>query len=118
MPTIMSSTHLNLKAIATEGEKDGEKLKKLGSSVLGLGYSTERGTLMVKFRANTTPKKRGAPTGPDWTVETIEGIEDVVLTMRLAMGVANCQYDPQGVGSPLVIRLKVAMREMYRRKLG
>ena len=34
------------------------------------------------------------------------------------MGVANCQYDPQGVGSPLVIRLKVAMREMYRRKLG
>ena len=34
------------------------------------------------------------------------------------MGVANCQYDPLGIGSPLVIRLKVAMGEMYRRKLS
>ena len=117
MPQIMGSTHLLLKAIATEGEKDGEKLKKLGSSVLGLGYSTERGTLMVKFKANTTTKKRGAPTGPDWTRETIGGLEAVVLTMRLSMGVANCQYDPVGLGCPLIIRLKVAMREMYRRKL-
>ena len=33
------------------------------------------------------------------------------------MGVANCQYDPLGVGCPMVIRLKVAMGEMYRRKL-
>ena len=34
------------------------------------------------------------------------------------MGVANCQYDPLGIGCPLVIRLKVAMGEMYRRKLS
>ena len=118
MTKIMGKTHLNLKAVAISGEVDGDKLKKLGSSVLGLGFSTERDTLMVKFRANTSVKRRGSPTGPDWTRESIEGLEATVLTMRIAMGVANSQYDPLGGGSPLVIRLKVAMREMYRRKLN
>merc|ERR1719318_1405800 len=117
MVQIMEKTNLKLKAVAVTGEVDGEKLKKLGSSVLGLGFSTERDTMMVRFRANTSVKKRGSPTGPDWTVETIGGLEDTVLTMRLAMGVANCQYDPLGIGCPLVIRLKVAMGWMYKRKL-
>ena len=117
MPQIMSKTHLFLKAIAVTGEEDGDKLKKLGASVLGLGFSTERDTLMVKFRANTSVKKRGAPTGPDWTVDTIGGLTDVELTFRLCMGVTNCQYDPMGFGCPIVIRLKVAIRDMFRRKL-
>ena len=52
-------------------------------------FSTERDTMMVRFRANTSVKRRGSPTGPDWTVETIGELEDVVLTMRLAMGVAS-----------------------------
>ena len=33
------------------------------------------------------------------------------------MGVTNSQYSPLGVASPITIRLKVAMRNMYRRKL-
>ena len=106
---IMGKTNLNLKAVAISGEMDGEKLKKLGGSVLGMGFSTERDTMFVK--------KRGFHTGPDWTVDSIGGLVDTVMTMRLSMGVANCQYDPLGVGSPIVIRLKVGVREMYRQKL-
>ena len=117
MPRIMGSTHLVLKAIGISGELDGQKLKKLGSSVLGLGFSTERDTLMVRFRANTSVKKGKFSTGPDWNKDNIAELDTTVLTMRLAMGVANCQYDPLGIGCPLVIRLKVAMGEMYRRKL-
>ena len=114
---IMSKTNLNLKAVAVSGEKDGEKLKKLGESVLGMGFSTEKDALFVKFRANTSAKRRGAHTGPDWAEDSLGGLEDTELTMRLSMGVANCQYDPLGLGCPLVIRLKVAIREMYRQKL-
>ena len=114
---IMGKTNLNLKAVAISGEIDGEKLKKLGASVLGMGFSTERDTMFVKFRANTSVKKRGAHTGPDWTIDSIGGLEDTVLTMRLCMGVANCQYDPMGVGCPIVIQLKVGIREMYKQKL-
>ena len=33
------------------------------------------------------------------------------------MGLTNCQYDPMGFGCPIVIRLKVAIRDMFRRKL-
>ena len=115
---IMSKTNLNLKAVAISGEIDGEKLEKLGSSVLGLGFSTEKDALFVKFKANTSVKKRGAHTGPDWTADRLGDLDDTELTMRMSMGVANCQYDPLGLGCPLVIRLKVAVREMYRQKLG
>ena len=48
MSQIMEKTNLKLKAVAVTGETDGEKLKKLGSSVLGLGFSTERDTMMVR----------------------------------------------------------------------
>ena len=34
------------------GEKDGLALQKLGGAVLGLGFSTERDQLEVKFRVN------------------------------------------------------------------
>ena len=117
MPKIMGSTNLKLKAVGVSGEIDGEKLKKLGGSVLGLGFSTERDTMWVQFRANISPKKRGAPTGPDMTMETVGQLEEAVLTMRVCMGVANCQYSPLGVGCPLIIRLKVAMGNMYKRRL-
>ena len=73
--------------------------------------------MMVRFRANTSVKKRVSPTCPDCTVETIGELEDTVLTMRLPMGVANYQYDPLGIGCPLIIRLKVAMGWIYKRKL-
>lgn len=98
-----------MKVIWVSGEIDGEKLKKLEAFVLGLGFSTERDCLMIKFRANTSVKKRGYTTGPVWTMETIDGMEEVILTMRLSMGVASCQYDPLGIGCPLVNRMKVAM---------
>ena len=117
MPVIMGKTNLKLKAVGVSGEIDGEKLKKLGGSVLGLGFSTERDTLRVQFRANITPKKRGASTGPDLTIETMDQLDKADLTMRLCMGVANCQYSPLGVGCPLIIRLKVAMSTMYKRKM-
>ena len=46
---------------------------------------------MIKFRDNTSVKKRGYTTGPVWIMETIDGMEEVILTMRLSMGVADCQ---------------------------
>ena len=99
------------------GEKDGAKLDKLGASVLGLGFSTERDQLMVKSRANTGQRKRGNPIEPDWSRDSVQEVGNTILTMRLALGVANSQYDPLGVASPINIRLKVALREMHRRKL-
>ena len=41
MPSILSKTKLYLKALACTGEKDGLKLEKLGSAVLGMRLSTE-----------------------------------------------------------------------------
>ena len=51
MTQIMSQTHFMLKAIAISGENDGDKLKKLGGTVLGLGFSTKRDTMWVEFKA-------------------------------------------------------------------
>ena len=99
MTQIMSKTHLLLKAVAISGEEDGDKLKKLGSSVLGLGFSTQRDTMRVEFKVNTSAKKRGAPTGPSWDRDNIDKLEDSNLSMRAAMGVTNSQYSPLGLAS-------------------
>ena len=71
MPQILINGHLELKAISVSGEPDGKALEKLSYAVLGHGYSTEHDTLTVKFKVNVSPRKRGSPTGPDLTRETL-----------------------------------------------
>ena len=92
MPQIFNEARLKLKAIAVSGEADGGALQKLSGAVLGHGYSTARDTLSVKFRVNISHRRRGNPTGPDITKDTLDQLNQTVLTRRLALGIANGQY--------------------------
>ena len=113
MPQIFASANLELKAIAVSGEPDGRALEKLSSSVLGHGYSTGRDVLSVKFRVNISPRKRGKVTGPDITMDTIGKLSHAVLTRRLLLGVCNGQFDMIGIASPVIIKLRAAMRDLF-----
>ena len=68
MPELLGYGGWTLKAMAMVREKDGLALQKLGGAVLGLGFSTERDQLKVKFRVNVSRHVRGEPTEPDLTV--------------------------------------------------
>jgi len=109
----MKEANLTLKAIALSGERDGEALQKLSGSVLGLKYSTEVDTLSVVFSVNVSPRKRGFVTGPDITKDTISQLADAILTRRILLGVINGLFDMLGIAGPLLIKGKVAMRDLF-----
>ena len=113
MPQIFNEARLKLKAIAVSGEADGGALQKLSGAVLGHGYSTARDTLSVKFRVNISHRRRGNPTGPDITKDTLDQLNQTVLTRRLALGIANGQYDLLGMVTPVLIKLKASMRDLF-----
>ena len=113
MPQILDGGKFKLKAIAVSLEPDGEALRKLSGSVLGHPYSTERDTLAVRFYVNVTAKKRGIPTGPDLTIETLDQLPSFTLTRRKLLGVASCQFDMLGMVSPLIIKLRVGVRDLF-----
>ena len=118
MPQIMGKANWVLKAIAVTGDPDDVAMKKLSGKVLGLGYSTETDLLTVMFRVNVSEKRRGEPTGPDITKDTIGELRTSVLTRRALLGVSNSQFDMLGLVSPLLIKLKVALRDMFTKELG
>ena len=114
MPTILSKAKLYLKALACTGEKDGSKLEKLGSAVLGIHLSTEADTIAVKLHANISPRdRRGNPTGPDLSLDTLEDLKTCNITRRLFLSVTNGIHDLLGLVSPLVIQGKVTMKELF-----
>ena len=113
MPQMFSHVNWQLKAIAVSGEPDGAALGKLSGAVLGHGYSTGRDVLSVKFRVNISPRKRGKVTGPDITVGTVGKISQAVLTRRLLLGVCNGQFDMLGIAAPIIIKMRVAMRDLF-----
>ena len=118
MPQIMKEANLVLKAVAVSGEPDGEALKKLSGSVFGLKYSTERDTLAIVFGVNVSTRRRGMPTGPDINIEKIHELDKAVLTRRLVLGVVNSQFDLLGIAAPLLIKGKVAMRNLFVKETG
>jgi hypothetical protein len=116
MPELLSCGGWTLKAMARSGEKDGLALQKLGGAVLGLGFSTERDQLEVKFRVNVSRHVRGEPTEPDLSLETLYKLASCVITKRVCLRVVSSQYDLLGVAACLIIILKVQLKELY--KLG
>ena len=109
-------SQLVLKAVAVSGEPDGAALEKLSGSVFGLKYSTEKDTLAVQFGVNVTAKRRGVPSGPDLTIETIDQLNHTVFTRRILLGVVNGQFDMMGMAAPLLIKGKVAMRDLFMKE--
>ena len=97
---ILGRGSLNLKAIVTSGEDDAEKVDRLGSHILGLGWDPERDIISVDMRGNKS-------------TTNIE-LDNIILTKRVILGIINKTYDLLGLLSPITIQLKVAYRNLFR----
>ena len=118
IPEILSYGGYEVKAMGQSGEPDGKALEKLGGTVLGLGWSTAQDMLEVRFRVNISEHKRGKPTGPDLSVETLHLLDTAVVTKRVCLRIASSQYDPLGIACPLLIILKCSLKELYKMDLS
>ena len=84
----------------------------MGGAVFGIPWSTAQDMLMVVFKVNVSQHKRGNPTGPDLTRETLDQLYSAVLTKRMCLRVCSSQYDPVGIATLLLIILKVNLKEL------
>ena len=118
MQQILDTGGYVLKAMGMSGEPDGLALEKLGGAVLGVGWSTGQDMMEERFKVNVSVYKRGEPSGPDLTVGTLDQLEQAVITKRVCLRVVSSQYSPLGILTPLLVILKVQMKEMYKLGLG
>ena len=116
IPRILKAGGWDLKAMAMSGEEDGLALETLGGAVLGLGYSSSRDLLTLKFRVNVSPHVRGKPVEDDLTPATLYKLDTAIITKKVCLRVISSQYDPLGVAAGIMIILKVKLKELY--KLG
>ena len=100
---ILSQGNLKLKTVVTSGELNSEKIKKLGNSVLGLGWDPTEDVIVIDLRGNdiTIP----------W--DLIEA-SMFSLTKRTILAIVNKPHDLLGLLAPIIIRLKVAYRDLFR----
>ena len=101
---ILARGGLKLKTIVTSGETDEEKLKKLGSSVLGVGWFAPTDEIYINLTQNIKIP--------------LDSLLNDPLTLRICLSVLNSIYDPIGLVSPLTIQLKVAFRDLFRQGLN
>ena len=113
IPRMLGVGGFEVKAMGMSGEPDGAALEKLGGAVFGIPWSTARDEMSVVFRVNISQHKRGTPTGPDLTKETLAQLDGAVLTKRICLRVCSSQYDPVGIATLITIVLKVNLKEIY-----
>ena len=87
---------------------DQEHLRK----VLGVRWDTERDRLLIEVRVNYSGKRKGANIEPDTDLGNVEGTMPEVITKRILWRVSMGQYDPLGLVSVFLIRLKLLMRDV------
>ena len=111
-PTILSKGSLRLKVLVASGETNPLKLHKLGSKVLGLGYSPPSDTIIINMNISLNINK-----GKDklkLTPENVNSIPSELVTPRNMLSVVNSIYDPLGLVMPVSTRLRVAFRDLFK----
>ena len=118
VPQIFEAGGLVLKCMVRSGEPDGEKLAKLGGSVMGLSLSTARDELAVPFVFNFTKKKSRLPTGPNLSLDNLDAtLSETKLTRRMVMGATAGIFDPYGWACPVTIVMRAAVRRLFTPEL-
>ena len=107
---MMKKVGLKLKTIITSHSQDQEALSKLSDKVLGNLDDTVQDLISVKFTFNPAKKKKGAKVKPDLTLEDVESFIKTPQTRRSLLSICNAVYDPLGLASPYMIKLKLLMK--------
>ena len=91
MQQILDTGGYDLKPMGMSGEPDGLALEKLGGAVLCVGWSSGQDMMKERFKVNVSVYKRGEPTGPDLTVETLDQLGQALITKRVCLRVVSSQ---------------------------
>ena len=119
---ILGKGGFRIKGFVMSGDTSEESLGLLGSGdvsrVLGICYDPERDEFYVIIRINLTKKYKGARKGPDLQRDEIPSIVTMKFTRSILLSITNSIYDLFGFFVPLIIQLKIILRETYKVELN
>ena len=98
--------------MVSSGESNPDKIKKLGSKVLGVGWNPTSDKLNFNFGVSLVSKE--AKTIISVTKENFLTFDRTLLTSRNLLRIVNSQYDPLGLAAPVTVRLRIAFRNVFR----
>jgi len=111
---ILALVGLKLKVMVASGDTDREKLELLGEKTLGHIWRPTTDKLVFVFVINlSTTKRKGEKVDKDLTMEDIFRLPDMKFTRRMLLSLVMSQYDPMGLVCPLLIILKIKLRDLY-----
>ena len=114
LPAMLAKSSFNLKVIVTSGESNPEKLAKLGNKVLGVGYEATSDTISVDLSVYISiDGKKG---------DKVKLFRDSLLYTQIRnwltksniLGIINRIFDPQGLSTPITIKLRVEFRDLFK----
>ena len=108
---IYSRVGMKIKTIVHSGEQDQEVIKMAGGKFLGHNWEPREDLITFEMNINLHKKSGGLKGGPDLTIEDLADPVNVNLTQRKVLRLVAQFYDPQGLISPLIIRLKILLKE-------
>ena len=103
---------LDCKVMVSSGESNPDKIKKLGSKVLGVGWNPTSDKLNFNFGVSLVSKE--AKTIISVTKENFLTFDRTLLTSRNLLRIVKSQYDPLGLAAPVTVRLRIAFRNVFR----
>ena len=122
IPEIIGKGGFEIKGFVTNGDTSAESRKLLGTGEMGrvLGVSWDPGNDEYSFtvRVNLSKKYKGDRSEPDLTYDEIPRILTMKVTRRILLGIVNSCYDVYGFLAPLLIQLKIELRNLFSKELN
>ena len=85
-------------------------------TILGYLYHFDTDKLSIKFKVNFSKKKRSERTEPDMKIG--DDLTKIILTPSLWLTLMQSQYDPKGLGSPFLAKLKIGYSRICKKSGG
>ena len=111
--TVPPPYHHRTRRRLEEKAGDDRFLKTEEDKVLGVRWDKEEDCFWFKVGLNFSPKIRGVKTGPPLTLFQLPLGVPNVLTKRMVLGQVNSVYDPLGLASPFLVKMKVLLRRLW-----
>ena len=113
---ILGLVNQRLKVMIASGDTDMESIELMGDKVLGHIWHPTEDEFVFRISVRLTPaklKKRGQTPTEDLTLADITKLPSIPLTKCILLGFVNGQYDPMGLICPILIILKIHLRELF-----
>ena len=104
IPQIVRKGGFRIKYMVSSGENRPRILENFNGYVLGLPWKPEDDLISMHMGVNLSAKKQKVHLGEEITLDTMDVIDNVLLTRREMVSQIYSLFDPLGLLSPIIIK--------------